>query len=128
MANIDVSELLTDPDFVEAVIVNRTDLTMQDTGVAAQTVTTFPGVLMSVQPASGQALMLLPEAQRTDGMYEVWTQFELRSSQDNPAHLSDKIIWKGRTLLVTKLDDFQNYGQGYSHALCTVMGTGGVDV
>lgn len=128
MANIDVSELLVDPDFVDPVTILRTEITMTQDGTYTETIQTITGVLMSVQPASGQTLMIVPEDQRVDGMLEVWTQFALRESNPDadPVQKPDRIVWKGRTLLLTKLDSWQNYGNGYSHGVCTLQAMGGI--
>lgn len=120
MALIDVSELLSDPDFVDLISVIRTSYTMSGDGLSVRTEAVVSGLLGSVQPASGDTLTLVPEESRVDGMMEVWTTYPLRQAGEGIE--ADRILWKGKRLLVTKLDDFGNYGAGYNHAVCTVEG------
>ncbi len=121
MANIDVSELLLDPDFVDAFTVVRTAVVVGSNGIAAQTETQIPGVLGSVQPAGGTTLANLPEATRAEGVKEVWTQFALRGPVEGGE--PDRILWQGKRLIVFKSDEYGHFGSGYYHAVLTIEGT-----
>lgn len=120
MADIDVSELLLDPDFVDSFSVVRTSFTVNSDGISQRTEQVLPDIIGAVQPASGRTLMTLAEASRVEGVYEVYTKYALRGPLEGQE--ADRIIWKGKRMIVTRSNDFTNYGDGYTYAVCTVEG------
>lgn len=117
MANVDVTELLTDPDFVNTFTVVRTNTGVDQHGRVVRTTTQIDAV-GSVQPASGQALQLLPDLTMARGAIEIWTKFDF-NVVTTPAE-ADQVIWQGRTYVAVQVDDYLNYGQGFSHAVLTM--------
>ena len=119
MALIDVSELLVDPDFVDQIDTIQRVKGVDSNGRTIMIAT--PRVITgSVQPASGEALQMLPDLVRTSGMLEIWTQSILTVDTDSRA--ADIIVWKGnRYIVAAKVDDYQNYGAGYTHAVLTLQ-------
>lgn len=120
MANIDVSDLLDDPDLSDTFQVVRTTITVGNDGVSTKVEQILTAV-GSVQPASGDTLALLPEASRVEGALEVWSRFAFQLADDT--HEADRVLWRGRRALVIKRDDYGHYGSGYSHVTCVFEGT-----
>jgi hypothetical protein len=115
MANIDVTEIFDDPDFMDEIEVRRPSTAVNADGVMQTTATRFAGVLASVQPASGKALMFLPEAQRTQGALQIWTKFQLIAA--TPAGSGDYVLWQGQTYLIEVILPWSNYGAGFCSAV-----------
>lgn len=118
MPLVDVTELLSDPDFVEDFTVVRSTRTMDQHG----RVVDLPGQFStygSVQPTSGSTLMLLPEAERIGGFITVVTMFPLIALSDSTA--PDRIIWHNKTYQVKMLNDWSEYGQGFVQAVCELI-------
>jgi len=114
MAEIDVSEVLQDPDFLNSFTFIRSVETVDANGrpVFAQTLLSAIGV---IQPASGRAMELTPDATRTSEMLEIWTQVGLQEATEETA--ADIVIWENKHFVPVRNDDFDNWGQGYRHVV-----------
>ena len=118
MPLVDVTELLSDPDFVEDFTVIRSTRTMDQHG----RVVDLPGQYStygSIQPTSGSTLMILPEAERVGAFITVVTMFPLIALSDTTA--PDRIIWHNKTYQVKLLNDWTDYGQGFVSAVCELI-------
>lgn len=117
MANLDVTELLADPDMANDFVVVRTGVVMSASGEAIETPQQFYtyGV---VGPASGQTLQLLPDEARTTASIRVITPFRLVPATDTTE--ADMILWDQRYWRVTLLSPFNNWGEGFVDATCTL--------
>jgi hypothetical protein len=116
MANVDVTDIVNDPDLTDSFKVVRSVEVVDDNGRAQMQPQTYP-VFGVVQPASGRTLELMPEATRTSENIEIWTTFGIQEASDQTA--ADEIIWKNRHYVVTHVDPFDNWGAGYVHVVCT---------
>jgi hypothetical protein len=118
MALIDVDEILGDPDFEDSFTVTRNVETIGADGRAkfAAELFTTTGV---VQPAGQRSLMMLPDGSRVQGAIDIWTQEQLRVNDG--VNAADSIQWHHRTYVVSNVDDFTNYGQGYVRVTCTLQ-------
>ena len=76
MALIDVSQLLTDPDFVNSFIVLRSVQGVDDHGRTTESQVQLAAT-GSVQPAGKRTYEMFPEAARVSGALEVYTMFRL---------------------------------------------------
>jgi hypothetical protein len=114
MATIDVSEVLQDPNFQDSFGVLRSVETVDSHGRGSQNSSRSIAIGV-VQPASGRAMELTPEATRTSEMLEIWTQFGLQEATDATA--ADIVIWKSKQFVVVKVDDWDNWGEGYVHVV-----------
>lgn len=119
MSLVNVSEIITDPDFCQDFIVRRRS------GGRFQSGGFVPGseveVAMSgaIVPLSGKELELIPEAERVKGTMGFWT------TSDNPIYttrnltndkdISDVIVWQGETYKILNVDPYSDYG--YYHAV-----------
>jgi len=115
MANIDVTQLLSDPDFCDVVTLIRRTSAVGDNG--RNTVTELPGVNvnMVVQGLKSADFVRNPDLVNLDGVRSFWYQGEFLVDEDSV--YSDIIIFGGVRYQVHKLDeDFSNYGAGFQKA------------
>jgi galactose-6-phosphate isomerase len=118
VARIDVTELLTDPDFADTFTLVRTAQSVDDHGRSVFTET--PYLLVGVvQSASGRSLEYLPDMSRASGAIEVYCKFYMQVASDGYA--ADRVQWNGKTYIVTHIDDWTNYGSGFTRALCILQ-------
>lgn len=118
MPLIDVTDVLSDPDFVDDFTVIRSTRTVDQHGHAID----LPGQFYtfgSIQPTNGNTLMLLPEAERVGSFITIYTMFPLISLSDTTA--PDRIIWHNKTYQVKMLNDWTDYGQGWVRAICELI-------
>lgn len=114
MAEVDVSEVLQDPMFQDTFSVLRSteNVDAHGRGSLTQSRSIAVGV---VQAASGRTLELTPDASRTSEMLEIWTQFHLQEATDSTA--ADIVVWNAKEYVVVRVDDWDNWGQGYRHVV-----------
>jgi hypothetical protein len=116
MALISVSELMTDPDFVNTVLVITRVSTVNQYGENSLTESTATTV-GSVQPANGKEIERLPEALRTKNVRKFWIKGDISTGSSGggyPAILS----FAGKRYQVIQVFDWSNFGQGYNEGLC----------
>jgi len=115
MAQIDVTELLHDPDFVDAIqLINRTPtVNARGENVISEVVVNSIG---SVQPASGKTLQRLPEALRLADVSSFWFQGVITATA--PGKYSSILVFKGKRYQVQNVLDWSNWGKGYSEGTC----------
>ena len=119
MANIDVSFLLSDPDFVDTFTLVTRGYTIGPAGESTLTETGSADVVGSVQSGSTDDLVISPPGARLSDIITVYYAGELSVERVNG--YSDLIIWKGRRYTVQDIDgDWNNYGTGYTKALCVL--------
>ena len=116
MALLDVTEVLFSPEFMDTGIqCLRSTQTVDNDGIASNiiTATSFSGVVV---PTSGEYLQRIPEGERVNGSITIYTTFILRDGlAGNP---TDEVIWKGRTYVVSSVQDYGHYGRGFVSAVC----------
>lgn len=118
MPLIDVSDVLLDPDFIEAGLVcARTPRTM-DKGRAVDGVpvnATFAGVVV---PDTGKVFERTPETTEILDAHLIFTQFRLQPA-DVEANIDADVVTTTRgTYRVRKVMDWSQYGAGFVVALC----------
>lgn len=115
MANVDVSELLSDPDFVDPIQVitrfPRTDSLGQAT--FTERVTNTVG---SVQPANYRTVQKLPEALRVANVSSFWFRGEIVASA--PGKYASVLVFRGQRYQVQTVADWSNFGQGFTEGTC----------
>jgi hypothetical protein len=115
MAEIDVTEILDDPDLADTFVVTRTQQINDNHGRAVALQPVKSTVVGVVQPMSGRALQMMPDMVNVSGAIEVWTRFRLEGPSENTQ--ADVITWQGRNYMVQNAQAFTNFGQGYVHAV-----------
>ncbi len=115
MAQIDVTELFTDPDFVDAMslITRHPMVNTKGENFMNEVVLDSVG---SVQPASGKTISRLPEALRVADVSSFWFKGEIVTSALNK--YPSIIVFKGKRYQVLQVDDWTNWGQGWCEGVC----------
>lgn len=116
MALIDVSELLTDPDFTNTVTLIRRASTVNTYGenVMTETQSTITAV---VQGANTESLERVPEGVRLSDLIDVYYKGPLTA--ESPSGYADIIVWGGKRYQVFEVvEDFMNFGAGFTKAVC----------
>jgi hypothetical protein len=115
MGQIDVSDLMSDPDLVDPITIVRRYTEVDSFGVNKLTERNFPSV-GSVQPASGRTIQRLPEAMRVANVMSFYVQGMIIS--DGTCKYPDLIVFKGQRFAVQVVFDYSNWGAGYSEGTC----------
>ena len=110
MPLLDVSDVLSDPDFCEQITVTRSTQSAPIGGLT-QTTTSTLTLTAVVQPANSRDLQRLLDAERTGGGIVVYAA-GAGILQDE-----DQIAWQGGTYTVIGLDDWSKFGAGYVRAV-----------
>lgn len=112
---IEISELMTDPDFAQPFVIRRVSGAFAGEGEFTRTETTVnaSGV---IQPASEDDLKMLPEGERSDSAIKVYSKTELRRG-DGAGTESDVIEWLGKRYRVMQSKPWQLHG--YYFAIAT---------
>ena len=126
MPDIDVSDILTDPDFVgcpslnpetDGITVQRRAEVIDEHGRASWQVTTFQEVVASVISVADQPVVRGPEQMHLPQLIEVHTQFRIQGP--SPGFAPDRIIWNGTTFQCNKVINHSKYGSGFVQADCS---------
>ncbi len=115
MARIDVSEIVSDPDFVDSIELITRVPSVNSLGENVLTSTTLCSV-GSVQPASGRAIFRLPEAMRVANVSSFWFKGKIIASE--PGKYSSIIVFKGQRYQVQTVMDWSNWGAGWCEGTC----------
>lgn len=122
MPNLDVSDVLLDPDFMtNDLVCNRQSVVVGDNGRPQTTLVSnpFSGV---VTTNSGLNMDRREDGTLIKGAINIHTQFGLTSGDANTK--ADEIIWKGKTYIVSQVLDNLHYGQGFVKAICELKPLG----
>jgi hypothetical protein len=116
VARLEVSDVLSDPDFVSRGIVchRMTNITHDNGRTQSTTVNhTFNGV---VTTNSGDNMDRKADGTLIKGAINIHTRFAL--SEGNAEQQADEITWKGRRYIVVQVLDNLHYGRGFIKAIC----------
>jgi hypothetical protein len=115
MANIDVSDLLADPDFVDdmKIISRKSSENSYGENKLAEVCTDTVG---SIQPVSGKTLMRLPEALRVLNLKSFWVRGEIIAAA--PGKYTDQLLFKGVRYNIQTVNDWTNWGEGWCEGTC----------
>lgn len=122
MASIDISFLLSDPDFADTLTARSLVQSVGSNGRADSTATDadFVGVAF---PGTGNLLVRVPDGERVSADMTVVTTHTLSSGSDgNPA---DEVVWRGSRYTVKSVQDYSNWGAGFVLALCDLIPVSG---
>ncbi len=121
MPDLDITDLLTDPDLTDTFTVIRRLQVVNGFGEVTVTPTTFTNLRGAVFPAGDNSLARQDAFQTQSKSITVATQFRLRGiSQDKTGaqYQPDIVVWNGDNYEVRSLSDFSNYGAGFTQADC----------
>lgn len=118
MPLLDVSEILSDPDFMTAMVCERNLQTVGTNGLATETTRNykFTGVVTS---DSGSILDRIDSGQRIKGSIVIHTRFVLTAGSGSEG--SDVVQWNGRRYTVQNVNDYSQYGRGFVAAYCDLI-------
>lgn len=121
MALLDVSDILTDPDFVEMnLFCQRNAQSVGQDGIAVNTPTTtkFSGVVTN---ASGMDLRRTAEGEIIYGSIFIATRFQLT---DGTSGFTADIVQRGAgglTYTVRNVAPYTKFGRGFVQAICDLL-------
>lgn len=115
MAQLDVSDIMQDPLFVDAITLIERVPRVNGLGenVLTECSTQSFG---SVQPASGRTVQRLPDALRVANVSSFWFKGQITASADGK--YSSILVFAGRRYQVQMVFDWLNYGAGYCEGVC----------
>lgn len=115
MGNVNVTEVLADPDFTDPIqLVTRTSkINSKGENIISENVVKTYG---SVQPASGKVINRLPEALRVVNVSSFWVLGKIIASE--PGKYSSVLVFNGQRYQVQSVDDWSNWGAGWSEGTC----------
>lgn len=116
MADIDVSDLLLDPDFVNDLQLIHRTATISSAGKNVITEQAAILTVGSVQPASQKDIMRMPEAMRLKDVRGFWIKAEILA--DGSSQYPDIIVFAGKRFQVMAIEPWNNYGEGWNKGLC----------
>jgi len=115
MANIDVSELMVDPDFVDPMVIIRRTPFVDNLGqnqLKEQGFNTYG----SIQSISGKTLQRIPEALRVANGMSFFVKGQIIA--DGTCRYPDILVFNGVRFAVQVVFDWCNWGEGYSEGTC----------
>lgn len=115
MANVDVSELLSDPDFVDPIQVITRFPRINSYGeqsVSESVIDTYG----SVQPANYRTIQKLPEGMRVANVCSFF--FKGRIVASEPGKYASVLVFRGERYQVQTVGDWSNFGNGYTEGTC----------
>lgn len=118
MPDLDVSDVLYDPEFADTTLVCiRRQQTVDAHGIAQESTQRLPftGVVTS---NAGDKLNVNADGTRIVGSITITTPFRLRMSGANVG--ADHVQWNGREYIVDNLNDYSTYGHGFVIANCNI--------
>lgn len=115
MAQVDVTELLTDPDFVDVIgLITRVPMvnSLGENTIQESSITSVG----SVQPASGRTIQRLPEALRVANVSSFWFKGKIIASE--AGKYPSLLTFKGARYQVQMVFDWTNWGEGWCEGTC----------
>lgn len=120
MAQLDVTEILLDPDFMDTGLVcKRSVQAIGDNGRATNVVTSTPfaGVVTSDK---GDILERIAGGERKKGSITIHTMFRLTAGSGEES-IADVVTWQGRDYTVANVNDYSHFGSGFVAASCDLL-------
>lgn len=115
MAQIDVTELFTDPDFVdEMTLVTRVSaVNSLGENFIKETACQSVG---SIQPTDGPTMKRLPQALQNENVSSFWFKGDLGNTDG--CKYPSILVFKGSRFQVRSVFDWNNWGSGWSEGIC----------
>lgn len=122
MPLLDVSELLTDPDFSDTIVLVRRSATVGNNGRLTAAVATETTMVAIVQPV-GEDLVLTEESSRVSRFIEIICRERLRTIHDGA--VADIVRWQGQDYQVKSVADWSRWGAGFSESVAELLAVSG---
>lgn len=117
MAQLDISEILEDPDLCSTFSVIRRDEVLSLTGRASYVETQVDDIIGVVTPGDPGKLLRKDDSQMTDNVITVSTTYKIRAS--GFGFQADVILYGGMRYTVNALKRWVQMGNGWYRAACT---------
>lgn len=120
MADLDVSELMDDPDFADpAILHSRTATVDPATGRTIVTETTAPITVIActVSPVTAQRLS---QGTHTTGWRAFHSVTRMTAGDAALGTEADRLEWSGQMWQVVEVNDWSTFGDGFVEAIATV--------
>lgn len=114
-SKIDVTDLLTDPDFVGPILHISRIPRINSLGEQVLVECTAKTV-GSVQPIDSAKIERIPEAQRVTNMMTFFMKGKIVTSL--PGKYSDILVFEGQRYQVKTVDDWSSWGAGFCEGMC----------
>lgn len=115
MADLDVSDLLLDPVFVDPIILIQRTTSLNAFGENIVTESSI-NTVGSVQPASNKQIQRLPESLRTADIRSFFVKAEIKV--DGSGVYPDIIVFQGARFEVQTAAPWLNFGRGWNEGVC----------
>lgn len=117
MAELGVSELMTDPDFVDemTLVTARALVNSLGENMVKENMVISCG---SVQPASGRTINRIPQALRVANVSSFWFKGVIEVGQEGACLYPSLLIFRGQRYRVQVVFDWSNWGEGYCEGTC----------
>lgn len=119
MPDLDVSDILLDPDFAEIITVNRVVQTIGNDGIVVSTPATFTPVAV-VTIGTPKDVIRTDSYEIGNNMITVHTR-AFRLIQMSPGYQGDIVVWGGDSYLVKKSYNWSHFGAGFTMAECELQ-------
>jgi hypothetical protein len=120
MAQLDVSELMSDPDFSDPIVlINRVSSSnLHGENVLQECPVKTYG---SVQPSPNKTIDRLPDELRTANVKSFWVRGGNGTIiASGPGKYPSILVFKGQRYVVQLVFDWSNFGEGYTEGVCVV--------
>ena len=110
MGLIDVTALLSDPDFFDSISLVHRVPTVNSKGENTL-VSTSVSTIGVVEPASGKTMQRYPDGLMGEDVYEFWVKGNIAT--DGTGVYPDLIVFRSQNYAVKSVQDFTNWGAGW---------------
>lgn len=119
MPLLDVSDILSDPDFADIAVLVRTGVTVDPATGRTISTPTETAISCVVTSDKGQNLRRIPDAAASEGSIIIHSTVTFTEGGDGQD--ADIIRWQGRDWTVITVDDYSRYGAGFTVATCRLL-------
>jgi hypothetical protein len=112
---IDVSDIMSDPEFVQSITLIKRTACIDSFGQNNLT-ESAKCTVGSVQPISGKALQRLPEALRVANVQSFWLREKIVI--DSSSKYPDVLVKNGKRFIVQVVFDWSDWGAGWTEGTC----------
>lgn len=119
MPLLDVTQILTDPDFADSFSVRRRSDVIDTHGRSVPTEQVFAGVIGVVTANSPSDLDRKEDYQTMSRSITIVCKFSLRG--ETTSFQPDIVVWRGSNFLVKHVDLYPHFGAGFFQAECSSM-------
>lgn len=118
MADIDVSDVLSNPDFVDSFSYIRNALSVSN-GLGSVTPSLPQTGYGCIYSANGDMLKRTPPGEYNDDTVTIVTSTKLISGENGDT--ADLVQWNGSMWTVMHVNNYSQYGRGFYEATCELL-------